>query len=181
MKSIWADLCDLCLLPCWCAPKLVKGNVNPLIDIGMDLVVLVTDLLRGQALLQSLQNLHKIELSLACHRKLCKAIVGFGGVIEGTSDAPSMDQNRQLLCCEASMHSMQAYNKDIWDNVCLMFCLCQAADQLVHITGVKNLLSTSSITECVTTAKTDQDAMAQMNIKNSESYSCITMETFTCI
>jgi hypothetical protein len=42
---------DLCLLPCGCTPKFVKGDVKPLINICMDLVVLVTDLLWRQALL----------------------------------------------------------------------------------------------------------------------------------
>ena len=46
---------NFCLLPSRGAPKFVKLNVEPFIDVGMDLVVLVADLLRGQPLLQSLQ------------------------------------------------------------------------------------------------------------------------------
>lgn len=50
-----ADLANFCLLPGGRAPKLVELDVKPFIDVGMNLVVLVTDLLRRQALLQSLQ------------------------------------------------------------------------------------------------------------------------------
>ena len=54
--GVLANLTNFCLLPCWCASKLVKGDVKPLINVSVDLVVLVTNLLRGQAFLKSLQQ-----------------------------------------------------------------------------------------------------------------------------
>ncbi len=49
--AMGGHLPNLCLLPCGCAPKFVKGNVEPLINVSMDLVVFVTDLLWRQAFL----------------------------------------------------------------------------------------------------------------------------------
>ena len=46
-----AHLRNLGLLPGGGPPKMVKADVKPLVDLGMDLVVLVADLLRRDALL----------------------------------------------------------------------------------------------------------------------------------
>ena len=56
-----AYLTNLCLLPCGRAPKLVKGNVKPLVDVSVDLVVLVTDLLRSQTFFQRLHASSDID------------------------------------------------------------------------------------------------------------------------
>ena len=51
-----SHLCDFSLLPGGCPPKLVKADAKPAVDVGMDFVVLVADLLAGQAFLQGLQT-----------------------------------------------------------------------------------------------------------------------------
>lgn len=48
-------LSNFCLLPGGGAPKIVEADVEPAVDVGMDGIVLVTNLLAGQALLQRLQ------------------------------------------------------------------------------------------------------------------------------
>lgn len=57
-----SDLADFCLLPGRRAPKFVKLDVKPFINVTMYLVVLVADLLRGQSLLQSLQGNHTMMI-----------------------------------------------------------------------------------------------------------------------
>lgn len=47
-------LADFCLLGRGCPPKLVKLNVEPLVNFGMDSMVLVADLLGRALLLQGL-------------------------------------------------------------------------------------------------------------------------------
>lgn len=54
-------LTNLRLLPGGSAPKLVKGDIEPLIDVGMYLVVLVADLLRSQAFFQRLHALSHVD------------------------------------------------------------------------------------------------------------------------
>ena len=51
-----SHLSDLSLLPCGSPPKLVKADAKPAVDVGVDSVVLVADLLAGQAFLQRLQT-----------------------------------------------------------------------------------------------------------------------------